>query len=182
MRVSGQGSLRVELCRGKDDRLLARIDEDLGTAISKRSSSRRDTAHLRRLSWTKLQIFFLHMSNVDAPRLQRAQALRSLAPPDRVRMRPDRLILPSKKSTSIEAVRVQRPQVIVLDALPRYRVVIANRDLRQDVIGLDGRKDVFWRYSVARCLCGCAIAEGAEDVASMLAPCAWRFVEVACAA
>ena len=99
------------------------------------------------------------MANIDTPRLQSAQIWRAFAPPDRVRMCPDGRILPSEEGISVEAVCMQRAQIVILDALPWNRVVIANRYLRQDIVGLNRREDVAWRYFVAQCFCGSFMAE-----------------------
>lgn len=94
-------------------------------------------------------------------------------------MGPYRLVLPSKKRISVEAVRMQRSQVVVFDAGPRDRMVIANRYLRQDIIGLYGNEDIVRWHLVAQRPYGCSVAEGAKDVASMFAPCPWAFTGVA---
>lgn len=111
------------------------------------------------------------MTDTQPHAFQEVRVHNTLAPPDRVWMRPDRLVLLPKKRIGIELVRVHRPSVVIFDALPRYGVMTADGDLRKDVIRLDGDKDVVGRYLVIR-IGGRRVAEGVADVLfAIVKPC-----------
>lgn len=77
-------------------------------------------------------------------------------------MRPDGLILLAEKRIGIEAVGMQCARVGILYSLPRHRMVIANWNLRQDVVCLDWYENVVGRCVVVNCCGGRAITEGGE--------------------
>lgn len=118
-------------------------------------------ANFGRIPLSKPQVRFLYMRNIHPHRLHQSLFRPPFPPPNRIRMRPNRLVLLTQKRIGVEFIRMQCPQVIVLDALPSDRVVAADGDLGKDLVRLDGHEDVVWWDLVTRR--GCAISEVVED-------------------
>ena len=130
--------------------------------------------YLSRMSRLIHQIRLFNMTNTHAKRLQQPRIHPSLPPPNRIWVRPNRLILLTQKRICIEAIRLERPKIIILDARQRNWVMASNRYLPQDIVFLDGGEDVIGRYLV-RGNDGSAVAKGGHDtlagVAPLVSPC-----------
>jgi hypothetical protein len=57
-------------------------------------------------------------------------------------MCPDRLVLLAQESIRVELVRVQRPVLVVFDALSQHGMLHADGYLWEDAVRLDGNEDV----------------------------------------
>lgn len=95
-------------------------------------------------------------------------------------MRPDRLVLLAEERIGIEAVGVKCAQAIVFNAFSGYWMVIADWDLGEDVIRLDGHEDVVRRCVIADGCSGCSITEVGEDVVAVVSQCARTLLRIMC--
>lgn len=85
------------------------------------------------------------MADAHTPCLQQARLVPTFAPPDRVRMCPDTLILISQERIRVKLVGVQSAIVVILNTFPRHWMVASDGDLREDVVFLDWNKYVIRR-------------------------------------
>jgi len=138
--VDGEREMSV---RGKSS---ASIEFD-GTEDEMLFVERVDIA-LRRVSRFEDQILLLNMAHAHAPCLHRSHIRCRLAPPYRVGMCPNRLVLLTQKRIGVELVRVQSRLVVILHPRSRDWVMTANRYLRKNTVLLYRREDVIGRYLV----------------------------------
>jgi len=95
-------------------------------------------AHFSRHPLPIHQIVLFAVPNIHSPAGKCSKLTPSLTPPKHIRMRPNWLILFAQKRIRVELVRMQRPILVVLDALSRNGVLLADGYLGEDVVGLDG--------------------------------------------